>query len=118
MDEIAPLKQDIIVWKQKPSAFHEAPTMSYLNLVQADSVIIAGTTTSGCVRASAVDAFSHNFRVSIAEDGCFDRSDISHAVTLLDLHAKYADVLKTDDIITYINSLPENLFDLPSGISL
>jgi maleamate amidohydrolase len=118
VDEIAPDSQDIVVWKQKPSAFHEAPTMSYLNLLKADSVIVTGTTTSGCVRATAVDAFSHNFRVSVAEDACFDRSDVSHAVSLLDLHAKYADVLKSEAIIDYIEKLPDNLFDLPSGISV
>jgi len=118
MDEIAPNSQDIVVWKQKPSAFHEAPTMSYLNLLKADTLIITGTTTSGCVRATAVDAFSHNFHVSVAEDGCFDRSDISHAVTLLDLHAKYADVLKSDEIIKYFDSLSNNLFDLPSGAAI
>ena len=117
MDEISPNPQDIVVWKQKPSAFHEAPTMSYLNLLKADTVIIAGTTTSGCVRATAVDAFSHNFHVSVIEDGCFDRSDVSHAITLLDLHAKYADVVKSDGVIEYLNNLPNDLYDLPSGIS-
>ena len=114
MDEIAPKPQDIVVWKQKPSAFHEAPTMSYLNLLKADTVIIAGTTTSGCVRATAVDAFSNNFHVSVVEDGCFDRSDISHAVTLLDLHAKYADVVKSDGVLEYFDILPDDLFNLPS----
>ena len=49
MDEIAPSPQDIIVWKQKPSGFHEAPLQSYLQLLKADSLIVAGTTTSGCV---------------------------------------------------------------------
>jgi len=117
MDEITPKPQDIVVWKQKPSAFHEAPTMSYLNLLKADTVIIAGTTTSGCVRATAVDAFSHNFHVSVIEDGCFDRSDVSHAITLLDLHAKYADVVKSDVVIEYLNNLPNDLYNLPSGIS-
>ena len=117
MDEITPNPQDIVVWKQKPSAFHEAPTMSYLNLLKADTVIIAGTTTSGCVRATAVDAFSHNFHVSVIEDGCFDRSDVSHAITLLDLHAKYADVVKSDGVIEYLNNLPNDLYDLPSAIS-
>lgn len=115
VDEIAPNSQDIVVLKQKPSAFHEAPTMSYLNLLKADSVIVTGTTTSGCVRATVVDAFSHNLRVSVVEDACFDRSDISHAVSLLDLHAKYADVLQSEAVLDYINSLPDNLFDLPSG---
>ena len=118
MDEIAPHPQDILVWKQKPSAFHEAPTMSYLNLLKADTVIIAGTTTSGCVRATAVDAFSHNFHVSVVEDGCFDRSDVSHAITLLDLHAKYADVVRSNGVIKYLNSLPNDLYNLPSGISV
>lgn len=115
VDEIAPTASDIVVWKQKPSAFHEAPTMSYLNLLKADSVIVTGTTTSGCVRATAVDAFSHNLRVNVVEDACFDRSDVSHAVSLLDLHAKYADVLKSAAVIDYINGLPDDLFDLPSG---
>ena len=105
MDEIAPTAQDVVVWKQKPSAFHEAPMMSYLNLFKADTLVIAGTTTSGCVRATAVDAFSHNFHVSVVEDACFDRSEVSHAVTLLDLHAKYADVLKSVDVINYFNVL-------------
>ncbi len=115
VDEIAPEDQDIIVLKQKPSAFYEAPTESYLNLLGADSVIVTGTTTSGCVRATAVDAFSRNYHVCVVEDACFDRSDISHAVTLLDLHAKYADVHPSDVVIDYIESLPDNLFDLPSG---
>ena len=118
IDEIAPASQDLVVWKQKPSAFHEAPTMSYLNLLKADSLIVTGTTTSGCVRATAVDAFSHNFRVSVVEDACFDRSDVSHAVSLLDLHAKYADVLNSEVVLDYINELPNNLFDLPSGTSV
>ena len=118
VDEIAPAAQDIVVLKQKPSAFHEAPMMSYLNLLKADSVIVTGTTTSGCVRATAVDAFSHNFHVSVVEDACFDRSDVSHAVSLLDLHAKYADVHTSDAIIDYINGLPDDLFDLPSGKSV
>ncbi len=116
MDEIAPEPTDIVVLKQKPSAFFEAPTLSYLNLFKADSVILAGTTTSGCVRATAVDAFSQNFYVNLVEDACFDRSDISHAVSCLDLHAKYADVINSDETVAEINKLPDNLFDLPSGI--
>ncbi len=115
MDEIAPGPTDIVVWKQKPSAFHEAPTLSYLNLLQADSIIMTGTTTSGCVRASTVDAFSHNYRVSLVEDGCFDRADVSHAVSLLDMHAKYADVVTSNSALEYMESLPDGLFDLPKG---
>ncbi len=80
-----------------------------------DSVIIVGTTTSGCLRATAVDAFSLNYRVILAEEGCFDRSEASHAVSLCDMHAKYADVVPTAEILSYFNQLPANLFDLPPG---
>ena len=83
----------------------------------ADSVIITGTTTSGCVRATAVDAFSMNYRVALAEEGCFDRSQASHAMSLCDMHAKYADVVKTAEVLEFFASLPEGLFDLPAGSS-
>ena len=115
MDEIAPGPQDIVIWKQKPSGFHEAPLQSYLQLLKADTLIVAGTTTSGCVRATTVDGFSNNYRVAVVEDACFDRADISHAVSLLDLHAKYADVVTSDDMLAFIESLEHGLFDLPRG---
>jgi maleamate amidohydrolase len=78
-------------------------------------VIVVGTTTSGCVRATVVDAFSLNYRVILAEEGCFDRSEASHAVSLCDMHAKYADVVSTAEVLAYLHSLPAGLFDLPSG---
>ena len=115
MDEIAPRPQDIVVWKQKPSGFHEAPSQSYLQLLKADSLIVVGTTTSGCVRATTVDAFSNNYRVAVVEDACFDRADVSHAVSLLDLHAKYADVVTSEDTLAYVEGLEDGLFDVPRG---
>lgn len=80
-----------------------------------DSVIVVGTTTAGCVRATVVDAFSLNYRVILAEEGCFDRSEASHAVSLCDMHAKYADVVATAEILSYFDQLPSGLLDLPSG---
>jgi maleamate amidohydrolase len=80
-----------------------------------DSVIVVGTTTSGCVRAPVVDAFSLNDRVILAELGCFDRSEASHAVSLWDMHAKYADVVSTAEILSYFDQLPTGLLDLPTG---
>ena len=76
---------------------------------------MVGTTTSGCVRASALDAFSENYHVTLAEEGCFDRSQASHAINLCDMNAKYADVISTDQVIEYIDSLEAGLFNLPSG---
>jgi maleamate amidohydrolase len=117
VDEIAPEPEDIVVLKQKPSGFFGTPLQSYLQLLACDGVIVTGTTTSGCVRATVIDAFSQNFRVTIAEDGCFDRSQASHAVNLCDMHAKYADVLPSGDIIGEIEALPDGLFAgrLPAG---
>jgi maleamate amidohydrolase len=68
------------------------------------------------VRATVVDAFSLNYRVILAEEGCFDRSEASHAVSLCDMHAKYADVIPTAEVLSYFERLPADLFDLPAGI--
>jgi nicotinamidase-related amidase len=115
VDEIAPAPQDIVVRKQKPSGFFGTNMLSYLVLLGCDSVIVTGTTTSGCVRATVLDAFSNNFHVALAEEGCFDRSQASHAINLCDMHAKYADVLTTDQVLAYFASLPAGLFELPKG---
>jgi maleamate amidohydrolase len=106
---------DIVIKKQKPSGFFGTNLASYLTLLGCDSVIVVGTTTSGCVRATVVDAFSLNYRVILAEEGCFDRSEASHAVSLCDMHAKYADVLPMAEILSYFDQLPTDLFDLPTG---
>jgi nicotinamidase-related amidase len=74
VDEIAPAPQDIVVLKRKPSGFFGTDMLSYLVLLGCDSLIVTGTTTSGCVRATVVDAFSNNFHVALAEEGCFDRN--------------------------------------------
>ncbi len=115
VDEIAPAPQDIVILKQKPSGFFGTNMASYLTLLGCDSVIVTGTTTSGCVRATVLDAFSLNYRVAIAEEGCFDRSQASHAINLCDMNAKYADVVKTDEVLDYMDSLSDDLFELPSG---
>ncbi len=113
--EIAPQPRDIVIRKQKPSAFHETPLASYLTLLGADSLIVVGTSTSGCVRATVVDAFSNNYRVTVVEEGCFDRAEASHAMALCDMHAKYADVVKLNEVTAFIETLPKDMFDLPQS---
>lgn len=108
--EIAPEPQDIVVYKQKPSGFFGTNLSAYLTLLGADGVVVTGTTTSGCVRATVIDAFSQNFRVTVAEDGCFDRSQASHAVNLCDMHAKYADVVAGAEIESWVATLASDLF--------
>ena len=114
---IAPGPKDIVIVKQKPSGFFGTSLGAYLTLLGCDSVIVTGTTTSGCVRATAVDAFSMNYRVALAEEGCFDRSQASHAPSLCDLHAKYADVVKTAEVLGFFAGLADGLFELPDGIT-
>ncbi len=113
--ELAPEPKDLVILKQKPSGFFGTNMASYLQLLGCDSIIVTGTTTSGCVRATVLDAFSLNFRVAIAEEGCFDRSQASHAINLCDMNAKYADVVKTDEVLTFFDTLEEGMFDLPKG---
>ncbi|HEV8014529.1 MAG TPA: isochorismatase family protein [Stellaceae bacterium] len=115
MPQIAPGPRDIVVPKQKPSGFHGTNLLSYLTMLGCDSVIVCGTTTSGCVRATVIDGFSYNFRAAVIEDGCFDRSQASHAINLFDMHAKYADVVGSEEVIAFLKSLPESQYDLPPG---
>jgi nicotinamidase-related amidase len=91
VDELAPLPGEIVI--NKPSAFFGTTLASDLVADRVDTVVLAGMTTSGCVRASAIDAFQNNFQVLVVEEACADRSQISHAVALFDLHMKYADVI-------------------------
>jgi nicotinamidase-related amidase len=103
--EIAPLPGELVIRKTKPSIFFGTPLVTHLIGFGVDTVVIAGTTTSGCVRASAVDAFSYDYRVVVVEDCCFDRGATSHAVALFDLQAKYADVVGRDEVLRYFDSL-------------
>ena len=90
---------------------------SYLTLPGCDSVIVAGTTTTG-VRATVVDAFSLHYRVALAEEACFDRSQASHAINLCDMNAKCADVVKTAEVLEFFDKLPANMFEVPKGASV
>ncbi len=117
VDEIAPRPQDIIIRKTKPSVFFGTPFLSYLNLLKVDSLLVCGGTTSGCVRATVLDAFSENLRCAVVADGCFDRVEVSHAMNLVDMHAKYADVVDADEAIKFMAGLESGKFDLPETIS-
>ncbi len=111
VDEVAPLPGDLFIEKRKPSAFFGTPLMSHITNLRADSLIVTGSTTSGCVRATAVDALSYDVRVTIPHEATFDRSVLSHKVALMDLHMKYVDVTDTDDVVGYLDGLEPGLFD-------
>lgn len=82
--------KDTVIKKLKASVFFETNLKNYLIEAEVDSLVIAGESTSGCVRASVVDGFSHDYPVSVIEDCVFDQNEISHAVNLYDMHHKYA----------------------------
>jgi nicotinamidase-related amidase len=104
--ELAPEEKDILISKRKPSAFFGTPLMSFMNDLDVDTVILTGSTTSGCIRATAVDAFSYNFKTIIPEECCFDRFQSSHAMNLFDLNTKYADVLPLSEVMDHLGKLP------------
>jgi maleamate amidohydrolase len=97
--ELAPRRGELIVSKTQPSAFFGTGLAMWLVQQAADTVVVAGCTTSGCVRASVVDAMSHNFRPIVARDCVGDRALGPHEANLFDMAQKYADVLDRDDII-------------------
>src|SRR5690606_27697418 len=116
VEQIAPQPRDIVILKQKPSAFFGTNLLSYLQYLGCDTLILTGGTTSGCVRATAIDAFSYNFRVAVVAEGCFDRSQASHAINLCDMNAKYGDVVSEQAVQTYAKGLDLGLFEnLPKG---
>jgi maleamate amidohydrolase len=96
---IAPEGDDAVFPKTRPSMFFGTPLLLWLRRQGADGVVLTGGSTSGCVRASAVDAYSNGFEAVVVEDGCFDRIRSAHERTLLDLSFKYARVMTAADVV-------------------
>jgi maleamate amidohydrolase len=103
--DFRPEPGDTIITKQRASAFFGTPLVAHLTQLGVRTVVICGESTSGCVRASAVDAYSHGFHVVLVEECCFDRSLLSHKVNLFDLHHKYADVMHIDEVVAHLETL-------------
>jgi nicotinamidase-related amidase len=103
--EIAPREGDVLLPKKHPSAFFATPLVSHLIDLQADTLVVTGCTTSGCVRGSVVDGFAYNFKCVVPHDAVYDRSATSHAVNLFDMASKYADVASTDEVLAMLKPL-------------
>ena len=102
--EFKPEPSDVIIRKSRASAFFGTPLVAHLVQLGIQSVIMLGESTSGCLRASAVDAYSNGFHVSLVEECCYDRSLLSHQINLFDLHHKYADVMHVDEVVAHLES--------------
>lgn len=100
--ELRPAKGDIVVTKQYPSAFFGTDLAAQLKALDVDTLVIGGLTTSGCVRASALDALCHGFVPLIVEQACGDRDPRVQAANLFDLSAKYADIVNEQWALGYL----------------
>lgn len=105
-----------LIEKQWASAFFKTSLAEQLIQLNVDSLVVTGLTTSGCVRATAVDGLQHNYPVSVVADAVGDRNQAAHAANLFDLNAKYADVVNSNDIIEHLATLTliEDRHDSPN----
>lgn len=103
VDELSPRPEDFVIDKSYASAFYGTPLVNYLVGLKVDTLIMTGVSTSGCVRATAVDGVTRGFNVAVVADGTADRIEASHKVALLDLWMKYADVVGSDEAAEYLN---------------
>lgn len=106
LPELAPEPGDLLVHKRRASVFFGTPLQAVMTEAGIDTLILCGNSTSGCVRASAVDAFNHGFRVIVVEECTFDRNWLSHKVGLFDMDTKYADVVFVDEAIAWLDARP------------
>ena len=105
-DRLARRPDEHLVVKTGASAFFGTALASYLTAAGADTVIVTGATTSGCVRASVVDAVQHGFPTLVPRDCVADRAAAPHEASLFDIHEKYGDVVDLDDVLAYVGALP------------
>lgn len=103
---LVPQSDELVISKQYPSVFFGTSLASTLIAAGVDNVILTGLTTSGCVRASCVDAVSHGFITTAVEQACADRHAAPYQANLFDMNAKYANVVSEAEIMDFLRALP------------
>ena len=101
------LDSDHLLVKKYPSAFYGTPLQSTLSSQGIDTTIIVGNSTSGCVRATLIDAVSGGFRAIVPRDCVADRAPLSHEVNLFDIDSKYGDVVASEEVVNYLKGLAQ-----------
>jgi maleamate amidohydrolase len=104
-EEVVPKPGEPVIVKQYASAFFGTSLVATLNGLRVDTLIITGCTTSGCIRATAVDAVQHGFRPICVRECVGDRHEGPHEANLFDINAKYGDVISKDEALEYLNGL-------------
>ena len=107
-DGLQPGANELVVSKQYPSAFFGTSLASTLTANGIDTLVISGLTTSGCIRASCVDAMSNGFIPIVARDACGDRHESPHEANLFDMQAKYAEVWTESAVCDYMKKVTVN----------
>ena len=102
---IAPLRDEPVLSKLFASAFHGTTLASFLAANRCDSLIVTGASTSGCVRATVVDALQHGYRPIVPRDAVGDRNPAAHEANLFDIDAKYGDVVSVDAVVAHLEEL-------------
>ena len=102
---LEPEPGELVIYKERASGFFGTPLIAHLRRLRVESLIICGESTSGCVRASTVDAYSYGFHKTLVEECTYDRSMLSHKVNLFDLHHKYADVMHVGDVVAHLEEM-------------
>lgn len=103
-DRLDVASTDHVVSKRQASAFHETELESMLSYWQTDTIVVAGCTTSGCIRATVVDGCSHGYRAIVPEGSVGDRAAEPHEANLFDINAKYGDVRPVDQVVEYLGN--------------
>ena len=96
---------DFTFVKSAPSMFFQTPLVSFLTKHRVDTAIVTGCVTSGCIRATAIDAFSYGYRTVLVDDCCGDPALDSHEANLRDIERRYADVRQSDEVMTYLDDV-------------
>jgi nicotinamidase-related amidase len=105
MDGVTPIDGEVVLRKNAPSAFWGTSLVGHLVSLGIDTIVIAGESTSGCVRATVVDGKSYRYKVIVPEPCVFDRDEASHAINLYDMDQKYGDVVPLDEALDYLRSV-------------
>ncbi len=114
--ELAPIEGEAFLRKASPSAFFGTPVVAHLTALGVDTIIVAGESTSGCVRASVVDGCTYRYGMVVVEECVFDRHQAAHAINLFDMHQKYADVVPLAEVQEWMRTwrAPEGYGVAPS----
>jgi maleamate amidohydrolase len=105
---LAPEAGETVLTKQYASAFFGTPLAPMLTALGVDTVLVTGCSTSGCIRATAVDGMQHGFRVIVPRECVGDRAPGPHEANLFDIHSKYGDVRSRTDVLAYLSGLPQH----------